>query len=39
MKTAEEKFIQSVGRDMMAIAIAAFIAGVLAVVVAQSVFS
>lgn len=39
MKTAEEQFIQAVGRDMTAIAIAAFVAGVLAVVLAQAVFS
>lgn len=39
MKTAEEQFIQAVGRDMTAIGVIAFVAGVVASVLVQAVFS
>lgn len=37
MKTAEEKFIQTVGRDMTAIGVIAFVACVMVAVLVQAV--
>lgn len=37
--SAEEQFIQEVGRDMTAIGVIAFVAGVVASVLVQAVFS